>query len=165
MDTTGNTWKQHLLAVGFRLVCMVAISVAGLVTAGGAERPDGSEQAAGVGGLVFVVGVVAALVFAFVAWVIHFCFRHRQLKTILIPDAVLAAAFLAFMAYTGAKAKSQPSPGGKTTAASRSARVFCTQKPPAPWRKFGSVLCKMRVVETARCVSLPPVGQLGPDLE
>ena len=119
MDSTGNTWKQHLLAVSFRLVCMVVIAVAGLVTAGGAQRPDGSEQAPGVAGLVFVVGVVAALVFAFVASVVHFCFRQRPLKTILIADALLAAAFFAFMAYSGAKAKSQPSPDGKTTAVFR----------------------------------------------
>lgn len=117
-SSPGNTWKQHLLAVGFRLACMAVIAVAGLVTAGGAERSGGGEQAPGVAGLVFVVGVVAALVFAFIASIAHFCFRQRPLKTILLADALLAAGFIAFMAYSGAKVKSQPPPDGKTTAAS-----------------------------------------------
>ena len=31
MDTAGNTWKQHLLAVGYRFGCMAVISLAGVV--------------------------------------------------------------------------------------------------------------------------------------
>ncbi|PAW88673.1 MAG: hypothetical protein B9S33_04295 [Pedosphaera sp. Tous-C6FEB] len=106
MDTAGNTWKQHLVAVGFRLLCMVIISFTGLMagTDSSPERADGTEQSPGVAGLLFVAGVVAALVFAFVASLIHFAFRRRPLKTILIADALLAAGFIAFMVYSSTKA-------------------------------------------------------------
>lgn len=106
MDTAGSTWKQHLLAVGFRLVWSTAISVAGLIAGGVPERTDGSEQAPGVAGMVFMGGVIAALVFAFVTSMIHFRFRQRPIKPILLVDALLAAAFIAFLAYSSAKVKS-----------------------------------------------------------
>lgn len=106
MDTPGSTWKQHLLAVGLRLVWSTAISVAGLIAGGVPERTDGSEQAPGVAGMVFMGGVIAALVFAFVTSMIHFRFRQRPIKSILLVDALLAAAFIAFLAYSSAKVKS-----------------------------------------------------------
>lgn len=111
-DIAGNTWKQHLLAIGFRFLCVVVISFAGVVagTDSPPERPDGSEQAPGVAGVLFVAGVVAAIVFAFVASILHFLLRQRPLKSLLLADALLAAAFVAFMAWHGAQAKSPPKP-------------------------------------------------------
>jgi|GEM_PF-2502973 len=118
-DAVGNTWKQHLLAVGFRCGCMGVISLAGVVAGADSppEQPDGSEQAPGVAGLLFVVGVVAAVVFASIASAIHFCFRKRPLKTILLADALLAAAFIALMIYHAGQAKSPRSRSGKPAAA------------------------------------------------
>lgn len=111
-DVAGNTWKQHLLAIGFRLLCMAVISLTGVVagTESSPQRPDGSEQAPGVAGLLFVAGVVAAFAFAFVASILHFLLRQRPLKSLLLADTLLAAAFVAFMAWHGAQAKSPPKP-------------------------------------------------------
>lgn len=106
------TWKQHLLAVGFRLLCVVIISFAGVVTGVDSqpERPDGSEQSPGVAGLLFVAGVVAAMVFASIASTLHFLLRRRSLKTLLLADTLLAVAFVAFMVWHGAQAKAAPKP-------------------------------------------------------
>lgn len=114
MENTGNTWKQHLLAVGFRLACMAAITLAGVVTGVSPERPDGSEQAPGVAGLLFVAGAVAALVFASIASTVHFIRRQRPLKSILVADALLAAAFITLMVYNGTQARTAS--GGKPPA-------------------------------------------------
>lgn len=111
-DAAGNTWKQHLLAVGFRFLCMAVISFAGVVAGSDSppERPDGSEQSPGVAGLLFVTGVFAAVVFALLASIVHFCLRRRPLKFIVLADALLAAAFIALMAHNGAKLRGQPKP-------------------------------------------------------
>lgn len=111
-DTAGNPWKQHLLAVGFRLLCMTVIAFAGVVAGSDSppERPDGSEQSPGVAGLLFVAGVVAAGVFAFIASTVHFLFRRRPLKTILLADVLLAAVFIVLMVWQGGKTKGQPKP-------------------------------------------------------
>ncbi len=118
MDTPGNTWKQHLLALGFRGLCMVAITITGPIVGVDPQpvRPDGSEQAPGVAGLLFVAGVVAALVFGFIASILHWFLRRRPLKMILLVDTLLAAAFIAFMACHSAQGKSRPKPVGKPLA-------------------------------------------------
>lgn len=116
MEGQGNTWKQHGLAVFFRLACMAVIAMAGPLMAGGAELPDGSERAPGVAGMLFVVGLVAAVIFALCASTAHYFLRQRPLKLILIADALLASGFIALMAYNGAKAKAQPAPGAKRIA-------------------------------------------------
>lgn len=119
MNNSGTTWKRHLLVIGFRCACMAAITITGPLVGVDTqpERPDGSEQAPGVAGLLFVAGVVAAVVFALIASSVHWFLRRRPLKTILLAEALLAAAFITFMAHNGSQAKSRPTPAGKTTAA------------------------------------------------
>ncbi len=115
MDSPGNTWKQHLLALGFRGLCMVAITITGPITGVDTQpvRPDGSEQAPGVAGLLFVAGLVAALLFGCLASILHWFRRRRPLKSILLADALVAAAFIAFMAYHSAQGNSRPMPAVK----------------------------------------------------
>ncbi len=110
MGNAANTWRRHLLVVGLRLVGMGVIAIAGLLANVGAneELSGGREQAPGVAGLLFVIGVAAALIYGLLASAVHFFLRHKSLKIILLVDAVLAAGFIVWMAHTGSTNKSTP---------------------------------------------------------
>ncbi|MBI3877217.1 MAG: hypothetical protein HY300_14885 [Verrucomicrobia bacterium] len=114
MNGPANTWRRHLLVVGLRLVGMGAIAVAGLLASMGAneELSGGREQAPGVAGLLFVIGVAAALIYGLLASAAHFFLRHKSLKIILLVDAILATGFIVLMAHTGTTNKSTPAQRG-----------------------------------------------------
>ncbi len=162
MNNPGTTWKRHLLAIGFRCACMAAITITGPLVGVDTqpERPDGSEQAPGVAGLLFVAGVVAAVVFALIASSVHWFLRRRPLQTILLAEALLAAAFIGFVARSTAQAKSRPTPAGKTAAALPfRSRLTAAPMPGAGHGKFGGVFRKGRVAEAGGWARVSVVGR------
>ena len=96
MNPAPPSRKQHLLAVAVRLSEMLAIALVGPLMRAGSnqELSGGPEQAPGVAGLTFLVGIGAALLYGTLASVAHFLLRRKAVRLILLVDAILAAGFV-----------------------------------------------------------------------
>ncbi|MEW6305582.1 MAG: hypothetical protein AB1705_19055 [Verrucomicrobiota bacterium] len=118
------TRRKHLVLVVARLLGMLVIAVSGIVALG-SPPPGAEERAPGVAGMLFVGGVVLAVVYGIIATAVHYFLRQKPLLTLLMIDAILAAGFVLFMAYTGAQARFSKQPETKA------ARIDSTTA--APW--------------------------------